>query len=208
MKRPAKPAKQLSFASYEFAKKKQMSWVPLLSKRSLKSKMKAVSMFDVSLDIANTLFIVSNVLLVVGALFGVVGAFGVFYAGGIRERYADERISTNEASTARALADAAKANERAATLDKEALELKLELAKRTQPLVARGVSRAQIEILKSSFAGRNLTIGFMFPTTDLEVVRYAEDLERALTEAGVSFGMRGGANSQISSGGNALLGNR
>lgn len=164
-------------------------------------------MFDIPLNVANTLFTASNVLVVVGALFSVVGGFGVFYAGGIRERYADERINANEASTARALADAARANERTAALDKEAAALKLELAKRTNPLVARAISANQAVSLKSSLLEKNLSIGFMFPTTDSEVATYAKALESALAAAGVTFGMKGGPHSQISSGGHSLLGN-
>lgn len=165
-----------------------------------------MKIFGISPSLADLLFTASNVMLVLGAIFAVVGTIGTVYAGGIRERYADERISENEAKTARALSDAASANARAAALDKEAALLKVELAKRTQPLVARTISDAQAAKLKEILLNRELAIGFTFPTTDAEVISYAESLRGALVAAGVRIGMSGGAGSVISSGGKTLIG--
>lgn len=79
-----------------------------------------MSIFNLSLPVANTLFNVSNVGAIVGALLVFVSAAGLFWTGGIRERYADERTERNEAETETAKATAATANERAATANQNA----------------------------------------------------------------------------------------
>src|ERR1700752_3885305 len=75
---------------------------------------KMLSIFDISLPTANIIYTLSNVVLVLGALFVLLGTVGAFYSGGIRERFSDERISKNEADTATANARAAEADQRAA----------------------------------------------------------------------------------------------
>jgi hypothetical protein len=74
-------------------------------------------MFDLSSSDANLWFDISNGILLVGALLIVLGTYGVFRTGSIKERFSDERIAANELQTARA-------NERAA-----ALAIELEAAK-------------------------------------------------------------------------------
>jgi hypothetical protein len=71
-------------------------------------------MFDLSLDWANAIYGWSNVLLIVASIAVVAGTIGVFWAGSIRDRYAEERASKNEADTALAKSTAATANEGAA----------------------------------------------------------------------------------------------
>jgi len=66
-------------------------------------------MLNVSLPVADAIFTWANVLLVFGAVLAFVGTAAVFWSTGIRERYADERIAANEAETAKAKAETARA---------------------------------------------------------------------------------------------------
>ena len=78
-------------------------------------------MFNVSLPVADAVFTWANVVLVVGAVLALVGTAAVFWSTGIRERYADERIAANEAETAKAKAETARA-----LLEQERPDLPLE----------------------------------------------------------------------------------
>jgi hypothetical protein len=48
-------------------------------------------MFDLSFDSANEVYSLSHTLLISGSLATVLGTLDVFWAGGIRDRYADDR---------------------------------------------------------------------------------------------------------------------
>ncbi len=80
-------------------------------------------MFDSSLDSANFWFNFFNATLVLGAFLVAIGTAGAIKTAATKERYADERIASNEAATERAKADSviaqnetAKSNERIAEL--------------------------------------------------------------------------------------------
>ena len=64
-------------------------------------------MFNITSQAADTFYTWSNVLLVFGATLALIGTAGVFWSGGVREKFADERISANEAETAKAKAETA-----------------------------------------------------------------------------------------------------
>ena len=53
-------------------------------------------MFDISLPAANAIYGLSNAILVLGALFVLLETIGAIWSGGVRERFSDERIHTNE----------------------------------------------------------------------------------------------------------------
>jgi hypothetical protein len=69
-----------------------------------------MKIFDVSQGVADLIFNAANIGLIVGAALVLVATIAVFWTGGIRERYAEIRISGNEAETAKANADVGKAN--------------------------------------------------------------------------------------------------
>jgi hypothetical protein len=73
-----------------------------------------LSVFDISLPTANIIYTLSNLALILGAGFVLLGTVGAIFSDGIRERFADGRISKNEADTATANARAAEAEQRAA----------------------------------------------------------------------------------------------
>jgi hypothetical protein len=78
---------------------------------------------NISAQAADSLFNVSNILIVVGTTLALIGAIGVFWSGGIRDRYADIRTSSNETKTALATQEAARANESAAGANLRAAEV-------------------------------------------------------------------------------------
>lgn len=72
-------------------------------------------------------------LLFAGAVVVALGTYGTIVAGKAKDRFSDERVAANEAETKRAVADSdaakegtARANERAAALEKEAEQLRAE----------------------------------------------------------------------------------
>lgn len=113
-----------------------------------------MSIFDLSQPLADTLFGWSNVTLTVGAFLVLVGTIGVFWTGGIRERYADERISKNEAETAAARATAALANENAASANE-----RTEVLRQSNIEVQRQLEKERMDRLRleASIAPRRLS---------------------------------------------------
>lgn len=87
-------------------------------------------MFNISQSTANGIFGLSNVILSIGALLVLLGTIGAIWSGGIRERFADDRISSNEAKTLQATLDAAKADAKAAKANERTALAELELNKR------------------------------------------------------------------------------
>ena len=68
-----------------------------------------VLMWNVTSPMADFLFNLSNVVLVIGALAVLLGTIGSVKMGAVREQFSNERISANEAETERAKAEAYKA---------------------------------------------------------------------------------------------------
>ncbi len=88
-------------------------------------------MFDSSPESANFWFNFFNATLVLGAFLVAIGTAGAIKTAASKERFADERIASNEASTKRAIADSdiahqetAKSNERIAELAVQAEQLR------------------------------------------------------------------------------------
>ena len=68
-------------------------------------------MFDITLPKANLIFNLANIALIVGAVLVAIGTIAAIWAGGIRDRFADERIQVNDSLTGTAREEAARANE-------------------------------------------------------------------------------------------------
>jgi hypothetical protein len=118
-------------------------------------------MLDLSLPTANALFGLSNIALIIGGVLVLIGTVGVFWTTGIRDRYAEERISSNEAQTAMANEGAAKANERASELAKEAEHERLERLQLEAEIAPRRLTREQREAIATvltRFAGRSVMV--------------------------------------------------
>lgn len=128
-------------------------------------------MFSITAQVADAIYSWSNVLLVFGATLALIGTAGVFWSGGVREKFADERISANEAETAKAKAETAKA-----LLEQE----------RLKSLMAwRRVSPAQSQQLSSVLKGKQLELWLAWVGDDPEATVLRGDLDAALADAGV-----------------------
>jgi hypothetical protein len=129
------------------------------------------SMFPITSEVADAIYAWSNVLLVLGATLALVGIAGVFWSGGVREKFADERISANEAETAKAKAETAQA-----MLEQE----------RLKALVAwRRVSPTQAQKLSSILKDAQLELWLAWVGDDPEATVFRGDLRAALAAAGV-----------------------
>ncbi len=85
--------------------------------------------FMISSNSANLIYSISGVILAIGAVMTLLGTIGAIWSGGVRDQYSNERTAANEALTAQANADAAKASEKAALLEMQASAARLELEK-------------------------------------------------------------------------------
>lgn len=128
-------------------------------------------MYSITAQVADAIYSWSNVLLVFGATLALIGTAGVFWSGGVRENFADERISANEAETAKAKAETAKA-----LLEQE----------RLKSLMAwRRVSPAQSQQLSSVLKGKQLELWLAWVGDDPEATVLRGDLDAALADVGV-----------------------
>lgn len=128
-------------------------------------------MFSITSQIADAIYTWSNVLLVLGATLALIGTAGVFWSGGVREKFADERISANEAETAKAKAETAKA-----LLEQEQLKA---------TMAWRRVSHSQAQHLASVLKGARLELWLTWVGDDPEATVFRGDLDAALTAASV-----------------------
>jgi hypothetical protein len=114
-----------------------------------KAKTKSILMWEVTSPWADFLFNVSNVVLIVGAAAVFIGSIGSIKMASVREEFSNERISANEAATARAVAD----SDIAIARQKEA-ELKLaQLEKKLIPRVINDEQATKLVARLSRFSG-------------------------------------------------------
>jgi hypothetical protein len=173
---------------------------PLNSALGVEILRKYMSIFSLSQTSADSVFGYSNVALIVGAALVFLGTIGVIWSSGIRERYANERISKNEAETAIAKANAAKAeenaaaaNERTEVLREENLATQRELERerlervRLEAKIApRRLSQEQRSTLVNELKSGPQPITIEFTRLgDLEASMYADAILTALGSAGV-----------------------
>ena len=153
-------------------------------------------MLDLSQNAADWLFGASNVLLVLGAGAVLCGTIGVIWTGGIRELYSNERISKNEAETASATADAARANEGAEQARATAESLHLEIAKANERAAEaqlalekykapRSLTSEQLKAIAAvAAAHRGIAIDLFLAGDALDMPALAQSLSNVLIKAG------------------------
>jgi hypothetical protein len=129
-------------------------------------------MFNINSQAADVIYSWSNVLLVFGATLALIGTAGVFWSGGVREKFADERISANEAETAKAKAETAQA-----MLEQERLKSQMSW---------RRVTPIQAQQLAIALSGTSIEPWLAWVGNDPEATVFRGDLEAALTAAGVN----------------------
>ncbi|MDE2311167.1 MAG: hypothetical protein KGL01_10140 [Betaproteobacteria bacterium] len=130
-------------------------------------------MFSITSQVADAIYSWSNVLLVLGATLALVGTAGVFWSGGVREKFADERISANEAETAKAKAETARA-----MLEQERLK---------EQLAWREVTPEQAKILQSQLKILPMQITISWVSGDPEGSAFAQSLGNALLNSGLEI---------------------
>ena len=128
-------------------------------------------MFDITPQTADAIYSWSNVLLVLGAILALIGTAGVFWSGGVREKFADERIAANEAETEKAKAETAQA-----LLEQERLKAVMAWRRVTPP---------QAHQLAVALKGTSFELWLGWVGDDPEATVLRGDLEAALTAAGV-----------------------
>jgi hypothetical protein len=139
-------------------------------------------MFNMSSEAANFWFNVANVVLLIGAALIVVGTYGVFKFGSIKEHLSDERISANEAQTARANADAELAKRETIALKLRAADAELQLAKFKAPRNLTSEQQKSVAMAIQSFSGQKYCALVPPAGTDTEILWTS--LDAALTSAG------------------------
>jgi len=152
-------------------------------------------------------------ILIAGTLIIAIGVAGEWHFGSKASSAAlrlqaisDEKVATLGKDTADAKRDAANAVERAAKLEKEAAALRLQLAERTAPLVARRLSPDQIETLVRELSGSGLIVGVTSGGgDDKEIKDFADDFVGAFRAANILGGMALGGSIRI--GGNSIIPN-
>lgn len=119
---------------------------PTMTNTTKPTKLKKImSIFDISENAANVIYNVSNLLVVFAAIVGGTGAIGLFWSGGVREKYADRRASDNERLTAQANEAAAKANEGLAKANERQEEIRQENLQLSLKLEAEKNARSVLE---------------------------------------------------------------
>jgi hypothetical protein len=150
-------------------------------------------MWEISSSLADRLFAISNVLLMAGAAAVLIGTIGTIVMSGVREQFTNERISTNEAITKRAIADsdiakkgAAEATERAAIAEQRAAEADLKLEQFKAPRVLSSDKQQGITDKLKPFAGTVFDAG-IGPKGDPEPIYLIRSISAALSLAGWKF---------------------
>jgi hypothetical protein len=144
-----------------------------------------VSIFDISERAANAIYSVGSGLVVISALIGVLGAIGVFWGGGVRDRFARMRLSDNTTATAKANAEASRANERAASLEKDAANARLELERLKEKQRPRTINEStRKDLVARLSAGAKGPVIVQSDWTDTEAKSFAEQIKSTLKEAG------------------------
>jgi hypothetical protein len=140
---------------------------------------------EVSESAANWFYTLANIALVTGAVLALVGTIGVIWSGGIREEYSKHKLSDNTRATATANEVAAKANERAATLEKQAADARLELEQLKERQKFREVTAEQrktfLAMIENAPKGRATVEIFQ---QDAEITRYANQIKEMMTAGG------------------------
>jgi hypothetical protein len=145
-------------------------------------KTKRVLMLDVTSAQADLWFDISNIVLVVGAIAVALGTLGAIQMSGVREHFADVRISENEAKTAQARADAEAAKERAAEANARAAEATLKLGELRERLKPR---KLDYKSFQDELRGRpKAPVEILFPKDDAEAYNLAMQFRDFLRMAG------------------------
>ena len=139
----------------------------------------------ISKDMAELLFSWGNVVLVISLAFGAASTFVVIQASKEKERYQALAVVEANAAGARAVKEAAQANERAAALEQETVRANLELERLRATVSWRQVTPTQSLALAEAFRGRKMKIWVEWVRDDPEATTFAHSIGEALRSAGI-----------------------
>ena len=169
-----------------------------------------MSIWDVSIEIANRVYTWAYVALVLGAALTAIATMSLFWASALRDKYADQQIETARRDAAKATenagvarAAAALATERGNALEAEAEEARAEQGRlkvalehekverlRFQSEFAwRTLSSAQVDTLVHDLSATPATVQLEFIGNDPEATFVAIQFERAFKAAGWTVGI-------------------
>lgn len=143
-------------------------------------------MFDVPIEAAKSIHNFANTALIVAIVTMTGATILTMWMGGIIARHTEERISMNER-------ESAEAHERAAVLEKDAAEARLETERVKELISWRRLAPAQAAALAAHLGELEYPIHVMSVLGNLETRQYANDFERALISAGVEVKSSAGA---------------
>lgn len=163
-----------------------------------------------SLPLANRIFDVANVFFIATLVVGVVSTIVIVRMAAVKEQYWDqERVASAEriatlttlgdqlrkdtaearAELGKANADIAKANARAAALENDAAQARLEQERLKAQLAWRVLSPEQIVNLEERLAQKPSEVNIQFPASDTEAEYLAIELANVFDKAGWRVGM-------------------
>lgn len=142
-------------------------------------------LMDISQPAANVMFGLSNIALIAGAILVLLGSVGVFWSGSVRERYADERVSENEAKAASAIAESARANESNTRLKLELERERVERLRLEKKVAPRQLTDHQRSTIISGLRSTGWEKAEIIWHGTGEPEAYARDFAKAFETAGI-----------------------
>jgi len=139
-------------------------------------------MWEITSPLADRLFTIFNVVLILGAAMVLIGTIGAIVLSGVREQFSNARISENETKTAQAIAESDNAKKGAAEANARALEARLALENFKAPRTLRPDQQAKIAEKLKPFAGTIYDAG-IGPMGDPEPLYMLRSLHVALSSA-------------------------
>nr|WP_236165598.1 hypothetical protein [Pseudomonas fulva] len=126
---------------------------------------------QITQQLADAIYSVSNFILILGAAMALAGTLGTAVSGKVRDRFSDERISANEAVTALA--------------KKETAEALLEQQRLKADMAWRIVTKAQAVALAEGLKGGPKEVWLTWVGNDPEATLYREQLDQFFSAIGI-----------------------
>lgn len=145
-----------------------------------------------SLEWASWIFDRASVALIISSLIGLLATIAIVWMGIVKEHHwnilrqeSNERVAGLEAETAKAKAELGKANAEIARATEGTAQARLETERVRREVAWRRLTKKQYDILQEQLKGKDLFVWTCFVGTDPEATVYRNDLDKALTDAGV-----------------------
>lgn len=156
--------------------------------------MATTSMWDISLNTANTMYTWGSLIATSAAVIAAIAGVAALWGAGVRDKHSDQQIETARATAESARESAAKIESETEKLKNQNLELKLDLEKERikrleleRSVGPRSLSPQEIKSIKSSLLSlQKKTSVLIHCRPDEEVRSYANQIATCLSEAGVS----------------------